>query len=103
MPYYANRSFTCNGTPYAPGQVMKLADIKVLQILEPMIFNGEIVTDEDLRSKGWLEHRAREADVHLARFKLQYPEVFAPKQAPAPVPVKKAAPAKKTAPASKAE
>lgn len=103
MPFYANRPFTCNGTAYVPGQVMKYADVNALSILESLVDSGTIVTDEDLRAKGWLEHRARVADVHLERFKIDFPDTFK-KPAPVPAPVtKKATPAKKTAPAPKAE
>jgi hypothetical protein len=103
MPFYANRPFTCNGTDYVPGQVMKYVDVNALSILESMVDSGAIVTDEDLRAKGWLEHRARVADVHLERFKVEFPDTFKQPEPRKPIPVaKKAAPAKKTAP-SKAE
>jgi hypothetical protein len=82
---------------------MKYADVNALSILESLVDSGAIVTDEDLRAKGWLEHRVRVADSHLARFKNAFPEVFKKPEPPKPAPVvKKAAPAKKTAP-SKAE
>jgi len=97
MPFYANRPFTCNSTAYAPGQIMKYEDVNALSILESLVDAGAIVTDEDLRAKGWLEHRVRVAETHLVRFQADFPDVFKKPEPPKPAPVvKKAAPAKKT-------